>query len=66
MLRNATVGQAVWLRYRSALRAVAGLHGAAGRVEIAGRGRPRNHGVRVGSRLVVVPAGHLVTIGAEP
>ncbi len=35
-------------------------HGALGRVEIAGRGRPRNHGVRLDSgRFVVVPAGNL-------
>jgi hypothetical protein len=34
-------------------------HGAVGVVEIAGKGRPRNHGVRIGGVLVVVPAGNL-------
>ena len=60
MLRNATIGQAVELRYRAPLRPTTGLHGHRGEIVVAGRGRPRNHGVRLDDgRVVIVPAGHV-------
>lgn len=65
MLSAPAVGQRVALRYRPALRGlVGGLHGARGTIVLAGRGRPRNHLVRLDDgRRVIVPAGHLVAIG---
>ncbi len=60
MLSNPRPGTPVRLRYRN--RAMPH-HDATGAVEIAGKGRPRNHAVRLanGTR-VVVPAGNLMPL----
>lgn len=59
MLSNPQPGDRVELRYRAALRPLCP-HGQKGAIVAAGRGRPRNHLVRldIGVR-VVVPAGNL-------
>lgn len=60
MLTNPRPGDRVQLWYGERWRRACGhLHGRKGVVEIASRGKPRNHGVRVGGELVVVPAGNL-------
>ncbi len=60
MLSSPRVGQLVELRYCPALRALTGLHGCLATVVIVGRGRPRNHGVRLlNGRLVSVSAGNI-------
>lgn len=64
MLVNPKPGQRVRLVYAAAKRAFHGLHGERGAVEVAGRGKPRNHLVKLDSgRRVVVPCGNL---NAEP
>jgi hypothetical protein len=59
MIVHPRVGQVVQCWYRAALRPLAALHGLQGVVEAVGRGKPRNHAVRVAGRLYVVPACHL-------
>ncbi len=59
MTVNPGVGQRVRLHYRPALRAFAP-HGAVGFVVIRSRGKPRNHGVVIHGRIVVVPCGNLM------
>lgn len=56
MVSSPKVGQRVQCWYRDRTMP---LHGLIGVVRIAGRGRPRNHGVEVGGVLVVIPAGNL-------
>ena len=62
MIANPKPGRRVILAYRPSLRGPTGLHGAVGRVAVAGRGPgPRNHLIRLADgRLVVVPCGHLM------
>ncbi len=57
MLINPRPGERVELRYRPALRPYF-LHGRRGTVTVVGRGKPRNHGVEIEGRLVVVPCGN--------
>ena len=59
MLSSPRLGQRVQVWYRSELRDAMPLHGLQGIVEVVGRGRPRNHGVRIGRELYTVPAGNL-------
>jgi hypothetical protein len=56
MVSSPKIGQEVQLWYKD--RSMP-MHGKVGVVVVAGRGRPRNHGVRVGGAVVVVPAGNL-------
>lgn len=61
MISNPRPGQRVRAHY--AARSVAGApyHGRIGTVVVAGRGRPRNHGVRFDGdeHVTVIPAGNL-------
>ncbi len=62
MVSNPKSGTRVRINYRKKLREVMPFHGRTGTVEIPGRGKPRNHGVRLDqcNTMVVVPAGNLV------
>jgi hypothetical protein len=54
------VGQCVRVRYGKGRRAFMPHHDKLGVVEIVSTGRPRNHGVRLRSGLlVVIPAGNI-------
>lgn len=59
VVSNPRPGARVRIRYRAGVRDRMPWHDAVGTVEIVGRRRPRNHGVRIGAVLVVVPAGNL-------
>lgn len=59
MVSNPKPGQRVVLRYAKRRAHLFHLHNAAGVVRIAGKGKPRNHGVEVGGVIVVVPCGNL-------
>lgn len=60
MMANPRIGQWVQLWYGARWRPFCPYHGAIGMVARVSRGRgPRNHGVRVGGRFVVVPCGNL-------
>lgn len=64
MVSNPRPGQRVQLWYAAKARAAFPLHARPGRVEVVGKARPRNHGVRLdGGPLVVVPAGNLRPAG---
>ena len=64
MMSNPSIGDAVELCYAKAKRHIhGGLHGARGRVVVVSRGRPRNHGVEINGRVVIVPAGNLRRVG---
>lgn len=63
MLANPKPGDLVRVQYRKALHPLAPLQGAVGVVAVVSKGKPRNHGVRVGDRLHVIPCGHLVKLG---
>jgi len=57
------LGQQVRIHYNRRSAAAMPYHGETGVVRIAGRGpRPRNVGVEVDARIVVVPRGNLVAI----
>ena len=60
MIVHPRIGQCVRLRYRLSLRRVAPYHDRTGIVVARSNGPgPRNHLVRIGEDLVVVPCGHL-------
>lgn len=60
-MSNPRVGDRCRIRYRKGLRTFMPHHDKLGVIEIVGRGRPRNHGVRLqwSGILTVVPAGNL-------
>lgn len=58
MLSRPRLGDRVQIWYRESLRSLP-YHGQTGIVVIVSRRRPRNHGVEIGGRLVVVPAGNI-------
>ncbi|HOI54891.1 MAG TPA: hypothetical protein PLP01_06550, partial [Phycisphaerae bacterium] len=55
------VGQGVQVWYGPHTREAMPWHGKAGTVVVSGRGRPRNHLVRIDGQQVIVPAGNLRT-----
>jgi hypothetical protein len=59
MIVNPALGQRVQVWYRAKLAGFMPHHGAVGIVRVASRGRPRNHGIEIAGRLVVVPCGNL-------
>lgn len=60
MLSNPKVGQKVTLHYCASKRRVGLWHGRTGVIVQRGKGKPRNHLVRLeDGMLVCVPAGHL-------
>lgn len=67
MIRRPREGQRVQLWYAAPRRRIAPHHGAVGVVAIVGRGPgPRNAGVDVGGRVVVVSGGNLRAAGDRP
>lgn len=56
MLTHPRIGQRVQCWYRNRRMPH---HGKTGRVVVRGLGKPRNHGVLIEGRLVVVPCGNL-------
>jgi len=56
MYANPKVGANVTLRYKNKQHK---LHGKLGQVVISGRGKPRNHGVKVDNTTYVIPCGQL-------
>jgi len=65
MLSNPRSGQSVRIVYSKMKRPAAcsqgePLHGRIGRIVIPSRGKPRNHGVKIDGRIVVIPAGQLI------
>jgi hypothetical protein len=67
MISHPRPDQSVRLRYRKSRSRLFPLHGRTGVVTVAAKGPgPRNHGVLVGGRLVVVPAGQIVTNPEAP
>lgn len=59
MIASPRVGQLVQVWYRVGVRDHMPYHGRIGKVVISCRGKPRNHGVRLDGRVVVVPCGNL-------
>lgn len=60
MMRYPKPGQSVQVRYRAALRSIASHHGDVGIVLCSASGRKtRNHLVRIGRELTVIPSGNL-------
>ena len=59
MIVNPRYGHVVQVWYRASVRDIMPLHGKLGGVEIVGRGRPRNHGVKIDGRGYVIPCGNL-------
>jgi ribosomal protein L21E len=63
MLSSAREGDTVRVHYRPSVARFMALHGKTGRVVVASRGRPRNHGVEIDGVLYVIPAGNLCKEG---
>lgn len=59
MIASPALGQLVRVWYRVGVRDAMPLHGKTGVVVIRSRGRPRNHAVRIGGKVYVVPCGNL-------
>jgi hypothetical protein len=59
VISNPRPGMLVLVWYRLEARICSPLHGKLGRVVVAGRGKPRNHGVKIGRHVYVIPAGNL-------
>jgi len=68
VLTNPKIGQEVQVWYRAGVRLVAPLHGKVGRVAERGRGRPRNHAVKIDGLTFIVPCGNLRNVppGRKP
>ncbi len=61
MMLNPRIGQRVRVHYRKSWSRVMPLHGRTGIVRVVCRkGRPRNHGVEIDGRMIVIPCGNLV------
>lgn len=60
MLIFGRVGQGVRIHYRKSVAEFQPYHGKVGRLAVVSRGKPRNHGVEIDGRIVVVPCGNLV------
>jgi len=65
MLTNPKAGQKAQVWYREGLRSLMPLHGRVGMVRVAGRGRPRNHGVEIDEQIFIVPCGNLRKVNHE-
>ncbi len=60
MIVHPKLGQSVQVWYRKAMAPCMPLHGRMGVVRIVSRGPgPRNHGVEVDGKIVVIPCGNL-------
>ena len=59
MMANPRIGQEVLIWYRASMRGLMILHGCGGYVVGVGRGRPRNHLVKIGLAYFVIPCGNL-------
>lgn len=62
MFANPKPGQAVKIHYAAHYAAIMRFHGKTGQVVQRGRGRPRNHLVKIGETLAVIPCGNLQKI----
>ena len=63
MISHPHIGQRVRMRYAKRTAAVMPFHGRTGIVRIVSRGPgPRNVGVEIDGRLVVIPRGNLVVV----
>lgn len=60
MIANPRIGVDVRVHYNAKRAPTMPHHGKLARVVIASRGKPRNHGVLIDGRVVVVPCGNLV------
>lgn len=66
MITNPRLGQRIQIWYGRQHRDAMPWHGRLGTLEIAGRARPRNHGIRIdGGPVVVVPAGNLRSLATS-
>jgi len=59
MLASPKVGQTVQVWYAQKWRALMPYHGRMGTVVVSSRGKPRNHGVEIDGKLIIVPCGNL-------
>jgi hypothetical protein len=59
MLIFGRVGLAVRIHYNAKRAPSMPCHGKVGRLAVVSRGKPRNHGVEVEGRVVVVPCGNV-------
>lgn len=63
MMSNPSEGEWVQIRYAKRFAHLWPYHGCIGKVVIAGKGKPRNHGIAIAGRIIVVPAGNLFNFG---
>lgn len=63
MLIFGRVGQSVRIHYNAKRAPRMPHHGKVGRLAVVSRGKPRNHGVEIDGRIVVVPCGNLYAFG---
>ena len=62
MLVNPKINQLVEIRYNPKMRGGelgTNLHGKTGRVVIAGKGKPRNHGILIDDAVFIIPCGNI-------
>jgi len=59
MLIFGRVGQAVRIHYNARRAPYMPWHGRTGRLVVVCRGKPRNHGVEIDGKIVVVPCGNI-------
>lgn len=57
MLANPKPGQKVQINYKDKTMP---LQGKKGEVQIVGKGKPRNHGIKIDGTLYVIPCGNLI------
>jgi len=58
MLTNPPIGYTAQVWYRKDMRWMP-YHGKIGKITIVGKGRPRNHGIEIDGKTIVVPCGNL-------
>jgi hypothetical protein len=66
MMANPKVGQTVQAWYKKSLSDYMPYHGKFGRVVIASKGKPRNHGVEIDGQMIVIPCGNLRKVEVQP
>jgi hypothetical protein len=66
VIANPKRGQRVQIWYRADRATFMPWHASEGVVLIVSRGKPRNHGVLVGTTVIVVPCGNLRKVEVSP
>lgn len=62
MLIFGRIGQTVRIHYNERVAPTMPYHGRYGKLVVLSNGKPRNHGVEIDGKIVVVPCGNIIAV----